>query len=96
MKPLLMFSVRDAKADAFMRPFFAQSEGIAVRGFTDEVNREGSELGKHPEDYALFKVGEFLEDEGMVTPLTQPVQMITAIRVVVRESIGSVSVKAVS
>lgn len=70
---LQIFSVRDAKAEAFMRPFFAPNRGVGVRLFSDAINQNPEEpFARHPEDYTLFHVGEFDELTGAVTALQQP------------------------
>jgi len=67
---LLVFSVYDAKAEAFMRPFFAPTRGLAIRSFRDGVNAGGEEpLAKHPEDYTLYEVGSFDEGSGELVSL---------------------------
>lgn len=60
-------AVWDEKLQAFMRPFYAPRIGGAVRAFTDEVNRDGSEMGQHPEDYTLFELGEWNDEDGLFT-----------------------------
>ena len=65
-------SIYDTAVEAYMRPFTAQSEGQAIRLFTDEVCREGSEMSNHPEDYALFAIGTFDDHSGMITQDTTP------------------------
>lgn len=73
---LLAFSIRDAKAEAFMRPFFAPTRGLAVRTFSDLVNSgNGESVAKHPEDFCLFQVGEFDELTGELVNLDQPVSL---------------------
>lgn len=59
-------AVRDRAADAYMRPFFVPTIGMAVRSFQDEVNRANVEnpLFAHPEDYDLYVLGVFDEDTG--------------------------------
>lgn len=64
---LNIYSVFDKAVGAYMRPFFMQSDGQATRGFTDECVRADSEMSKHPEDYALFRVGIFDDNKGMLT-----------------------------
>lgn len=59
-----VYSVYDVKAGAYMRPFFTQTEGMATRAFIDEIANADSPLGKHPEDYSLYRVSEFDELEG--------------------------------
>lgn len=60
----IIVAVRDRQLDAFMRPFTAATIGQAVRAFSDEVNRQGSELNQHPEDYELYEIGQFDDDTG--------------------------------
>ena len=60
-------SIYDTAVDAYMRPFVAQSPGEAVRMFVDETNREGTPLNAHPEDYALFQIGEFYDHNAEIT-----------------------------
>jgi len=36
---MVVVSIKDTAADAFGRPAFVASEGVAVRQFQDEVNR---------------------------------------------------------
>lgn len=62
-------SIYDSATQAYMRPWTAQTKGQAHRLFVDEVKREGSELGQHPEDYALFQIGTFDDNTG---ELSQP------------------------
>ena len=56
---LYIVAVHDQAADAFMRPFFVPSIGMAIRSFTDEVNRADSEMNRHPGDYTLHELGVF-------------------------------------
>lgn len=63
---LKVVAVRDRAADAYMRPFFVPTIGMAVRSFQDEVNRSGADnpMWSHPEDYDLYELGDFDEDSG--------------------------------
>lgn len=58
-------AVWDEKVQSFMRPFYAPRMGGAIRAFTDEVNRAGSEMGEHPEDYTLFELGSWNDEDGV-------------------------------
>lgn len=66
-----MYSIRDNAVELFQRPWFARSDGEARRIFGDEACREGSELHKHPTDYALFHVGDWDENTGHVIPVVE-------------------------
>lgn len=59
-------SIRDSAMDGFIRPFVVPGTGIAIRSFSDEVNRDGSEMAKHPQDYELFVIGYFDERSGEI------------------------------
>lgn len=52
-------AVYDSALDAFSRPFFVPTTQIAVRSFTDEVNRASPDnpMAKHPDDFVLYLVG---------------------------------------
>lgn len=76
---LRLYSVRDNAVGAFMRPFVARSDGEATRNFGDEANSPESALAKHPEDYALFFVGEFDELTGVLEVPPAPHSMGLAI-----------------
>lgn len=65
---MIVCSVYDSATQAYMRPWFAQTEGQALRIFADEVMREGSELGAHPEDFSLFILGLYTDHDGSLMP----------------------------
>ena len=62
----VIVSVRDSAAEAFGRPMYLQSLGVAIRSFTDEVNREDkdNQLFNHPDDFDLFELGVFDDSIG--------------------------------
>jgi hypothetical protein len=62
----LIVSIYDKATQAYMRPFTVPTEGQAVRMFQDEVLREGSEIGAHPEDYSMFLIGSFNDNDGLL------------------------------
>lgn len=65
---LIICTVYDSKAEAYLRPFFAQSKGAAIRSLTDTVNSQddGNMVAMHPEDYSLFVVGSWDENTGLL------------------------------
>lgn len=60
------FSIYDAKAKFYQRPFLAPSTGEAIRAFIDSVNDSRYSMSKHPEDFILFEVGTFDDLSGEV------------------------------
>lgn len=69
---LKLFTIYDGAALAFMRPFVAQSDGSAIREFSDIVNSDDHPIALHPEDYALFSLGTFDEGTGELVAVNPP------------------------
>lgn len=71
------YSVFDTKAAVFGAPFFSPKDGLAVRMFTDLVNDRSTTVGRHPEDFTLYVVGEFDDETGTIAS-QKPVALVTA------------------
>lgn len=71
---LVLCSVKDRAADAYGRPMFVPSVGVAIRSFSDEVNRKDADnqLYNHPDDFDLYEFGEFDDNTGLFTLYEQP------------------------
>lgn len=67
-----IYSIHDIKASAYMTPFFMQTEGMALRAITDCVNDNGHSFNKHPEDFTLFEMGTFDDNNGQMELLETP------------------------
>lgn len=65
---LMMVSVFDKKALAYTQPDMAAQPGQAIRSFSDAVNNPQSAFNKHPEDYALYNIGYFDDNTGLIFP----------------------------
>jgi hypothetical protein len=63
---LIICSVKDRAADAFGRPMFVPSTGVAIRSFSDEINRNNpdNQLHNHPDDFDLYDFGSFDDNTG--------------------------------
>lgn len=61
-------AVYDKGAECFGSPFVVPATGLAVRNFTDEVNRdaENNPLFHHPLDFSLYCLGTYDEVTGAV------------------------------
>lgn len=64
-------AVRDSAMNAFGRPLFVPALGIALRSFTDEVNRKDGEnqMHAHADDFELWHLAEFDESDGKFMPV---------------------------
>lgn len=69
---LYMFSVHDAKAEAYLPPFFVPSPPMAVRTFGNCANDPTHQFCMNAEDYTLFLIGEFDPISGKVEALSTP------------------------
>jgi len=69
---LKVFSVRDDKAEIYMRPFFAQTIAEACRMWKDAASDENTSFFRHPEDFCLFEVGDFDTEFGTLIPALSP------------------------
>lgn len=69
---LKIFSVYDQKARAFLPPFFLPERAMAERVFTDCVNSDDHQFGRHPEDYTLIEIGTFDDKDGLLLPKDIP------------------------
>ena len=63
---LVMFSVYDTKAEAFLQPFFSLSRGTAMREFSEAANQPDHQFFRHAADYHLFELGTFDQVKGEV------------------------------
>ena len=61
---LQAYTIYDVASGTYMRPFFSQADGQAIRGFKDIATDADHEVGKHPEDYTLYRVGQFNDTTG--------------------------------
>jgi len=77
---LYVIAVKDRAADLFNRPFFVPHRNIAVRDFTDEVNRSAPDnaLNKHPDDFDLYLLGQFDDSNGAFIREGQPTVLVRA------------------
>ena len=58
------YTIYDVASGVYMRPFFSQADGQAVRGFKDIATDAEHEVGKHPEDYTLYRIGTYNDTKG--------------------------------
>ena len=65
------YAIFDSAAGVYMRPFFAQAHGLATRMFSDLACDADHDVGKHPEDYSLYFIGEYDDNKGELKPVTK-------------------------
>lgn len=75
-----MFSIKDAKAQIFHKPYFATTHGEAERNFRTTVNSPDNNLNQYPEDFDLWYLGEYNDQTGQFDPVETPQHVIKAIQ----------------
>jgi len=79
---LKAFSIRDQKAEAYNTPFFQKTHGEAERNFKTLVNDPKSTVHQFPEDYDLYYLGEYNDQNGQLVALDTPQHVVKAIQVI--------------
>lgn len=62
----------DSKAGVFSVPFFLTTVSLGLRAFSDAANIPDHAINKHPEDYSLFLLGEWNDENGAFIALPEP------------------------
>lgn len=73
-----IMSVRDGKAGIYLKPQFYLHLGQAMRDWDSLVNEPGSVFAKFPEDFTLFEMGTFDDENGQIQVHTVPMQLSSA------------------
>jgi hypothetical protein len=71
----VVVAIKDRAANAFGRPFFVATDGVAIRSFMDEVSRDDAtnQLAAHPDDFDLFRLGLYDDASGLIEMEPEPV-----------------------
>ncbi len=59
-----LYGIFDTAAGIYQKPFFGQSDGEVKRSFMDVAVDKECPIGKHPEDYSLYRLGTFDDNSG--------------------------------
>lgn len=83
---LKVYSIRDSKTEIFNTPFFKKTHGEAERDFRTAVNDEKTSLNKYPEDYDLYYLGTYDDNDGKLQALDTPQHVIKAVQCLSKNS----------
>ena len=67
-----VFTIYDAKAEAYLPPFILPKISMAKRTFSDCVNSQDHQFAAHPGDYTLFTIGTFNDETAQYNLLLTP------------------------
>jgi len=73
---LQCFSIKDVAVGAFSQPFYARSRAEAVRMLQDTMATREHQFSKHPQDFGLYRVGEWDDQTGVFEPYSVPEHMV--------------------
>ena len=59
-----IFCIRDNKSNVYNLPFFCNSLPAAIRNVSRAVMDETTQLNAFPQDFDLFKLGEYDDEQG--------------------------------
>lgn len=78
MAILRVCALYDRALFAYGTPFFSRSLPQAVRGFEDAVRAKGgrSDLSEHPEDFDLYYIANWDDEDGSFTPRPSGMELI--------------------
>jgi len=77
---LKIYSIRDAKTEVFNTPFYQKTHGEAERNFARTVGDDKTTIHAYPEDFDLYYLGEYDDNEGKHTALDTPQHVAKAIQ----------------
>ncbi len=78
-----VYTIFDSAAGVYMRPFFCGADGQAERMFSDLATDADHDVGRHPEDYSLCRIGRY--DDANAKLDDEPVEVLaTGLAVVAR------------
>ncbi|AXH73680.1 MAG: nonstructural protein [Microviridae sp.] len=75
MSVLRVFSLYDAKAQAFGVPFLQPTIGIALRVITDLVSDDSTTIHRHPADFTLYHIADWSDEDGRFVLVIPPAHL---------------------
>ena len=74
-----IFTIYDSKAESYSRPMFFETKGVAIRSFMDVLKAGDSQISKYPEDYTLFHLGTWEDQQAKFESNSTPISAGVAI-----------------
>lgn len=62
-----MYVIFDKAAKMYNKPFYLLNEQIALRSAVDLLSTPGTDIYNNPEDFAMFKLGEYDDENATIT-----------------------------
>lgn len=81
-----VYSIEDVKLNVFLPPMVLINDMAARRLFSDVANDSQTDVGRHPEDFRLVRLGDFNDNSGLLSPLATPEFLCNAVEFVNKNS----------
>lgn len=91
---LRAYSIFDSKALVYHQPFFAPTNGAAVRMLSDTANDLSTSIGRHPADYVLYCIGHYDDQLAAMTPYAPLEHVVDAVALVTIKPKGDLFAQA--
>lgn len=75
---MIITAVKDLKSDIFLQPQFQRSVADAMRNWEIIANEGDHLVSRFPDDYVLYKLGNFNAETGEVTVSERPENLASA------------------
>jgi len=75
------YTIFDTKGLTYSNPFYAPTDGAAVRIVQDAANDLNTQLGRHPADFVVYNVGTY-DDQNGIFQATERVHVIDVVALV--------------
>lgn len=62
-----LYTIYDSKAEHYGNPISVRTDAEARRQFSVVATDPNTEIGRHPEDFMLFRIGSFNSETGSLT-----------------------------
>lgn len=63
-----IYVIYDSKAESYNDPVYFPNDQVAMRAAVDLVSQGDNQIRNHPEDFTLFKVGEYDDETAHIKP----------------------------
>jgi len=73
-----LYVIHDITAEVYSQPFHAGNAQVAKRTIAKMVGTPGSTIHDNPEDYRLYKLGEYDDESAAITTLDKPLYICRA------------------
>nr|WAE43819.1 MAG: nonstructural protein [Microviridae sp.] len=76
-----IYAIRDKRMQVFRTPFIENHDVLAIRSLTMAMHDPNLAVTAFPEDFALYEMGTFNDQTGVIVSFPEPNLVITAVQI---------------